>query len=168
MDSLLAVKILRNVSVKTYPFTDYFKGFEEVEAAKQIFGDKTAEVLRNLRVEFYSGRGCMSFSDVDGHIRVNANYLNNGDVTDLYLDIIHELVHVKQFMEGKKIFSKNLIHVDRYMEIEACRHAVDEARRLGLSDEQIFEYLRTDWMREEDLRKLAKALNVRVDAPPKT
>jgi hypothetical protein len=162
VDSLLAVKIVRNVSVTTYPFTDYFQGFEEVEAVHRIFGDATLEVLRNLRVEFYNGRSGMSFSDVYGHIRVNVIYLKHGDDTDLYLDIIHALVHVKQFMEGKQVFSTNLIRVDRSMEIEACRHAVDEARRLGLSDDQIFDYLRTEWMPEDDLRQLASALHVRV------
>ena len=168
MESILTVKIMRNVIVKTYPFTDYFKGFEKVEVVKQIFGEKTEEVLRNLKVEFYNGRRYMSVSDVDGHIRVNANYLNNGDITDLYLDIIHELEHVKQFMEGKQLFSRNLIYIDKTLEIEACRLVVDEARRLGMNDEQILEHLKTERMNEEDLNKLARALNVRVEKPPNT
>ena len=168
MESLLRVKIVRNVIVKTYPFTDYFKGFEKVEAVKQVFGEKTEEALRNLKVEFYNGRSYMSVSDVDGHIRINASYLNNGDITDLYLDTIHELVHVKQFTQGKQLFSRNLIYIDKTLEIEACRHTVDEARRLGMNDEQILEYLKTERMNEEDLNKLARALNVRVEKPPNT
>lgn len=40
------------LSFSTYSFTDYFKGFQNVEAVKRIFGEKTDEVLRNLRVEF--------------------------------------------------------------------------------------------------------------------
>jgi len=97
----LNVKILRNVKVTTYPFTDYFKAFEKVEAVKRIFGEKTEEVLNNLKVEFIGTRGYMGVSDVDGHLIVNAYYLKKGDVVDIYLDIIHELVHVRQFMEGK-------------------------------------------------------------------
>ena len=162
VDSLLTVKIVRDVSVKTYPFTDYFKDFEKVEAVQQLFGEQTAEVLHNLEVEFYNGRRYMSVSDVDGHIRINANYLNNGDLVDIYLDIIHELVHVKQFMDGKKLFSRNLISVNDILELEACRHAVAEARKLGMNDTQILEYLKTDRMTEEDLHTLASALNVNV------
>ena len=163
MASRIKVKILRNVKVPTYSFVDYFIGFEKVEAVKRIFGKKTEEVLRNLKIEFNSGRGYMGVSDQDGHLRVSANYLNNGDIVDIYLDIIHELVHVKQFMQGKKLFNRNFRYVDRPTEIEAYRHAVEEARNLGLSDKNILEYLKTDRRSIEDLNRLAKALNVRVE-----
>ncbi len=33
----------------TYVFADFFKGFDKVEAVKGIFGEKTEEVLKNLR-----------------------------------------------------------------------------------------------------------------------
>jgi len=47
------IQIIRfRSSFSTYSFTDYFKGFEKVEAVKRIFGEKTEETLRNLRVEF--------------------------------------------------------------------------------------------------------------------
>ena len=52
IDSRLKVEIVRSVPVTTHPFTDYFKGFERVEAVRRIFGERTEEVLRNLRVEF--------------------------------------------------------------------------------------------------------------------
>ena len=113
-------------------------------------------------MEFNGGRGYIGISDVDGHLRVGADYLNTGSRVHIYLDVIHALVHVKQFMEGKKIFNLNLIYVDRAMELEACRHAVDEARNLGMSDKQILNYLRTDRLTGEDLKNLATELNVRV------
>lgn len=158
--------ILRNAKVVTYPFVDYFKGFEKVEAVKRIFGERTEDVLKNLRVVFTSGRGYMGVSGEDGHLRISAYYLNNGDLADIYLDIIHELVHVKQFMEGKELRDRNFRYVDRPTEIEAYRHAVDEARNLGMDDKQILEYLRTERMSDENLNRLAKAVNVRVDEKP--
>jgi hypothetical protein len=163
----LNVTFKRKATITLHPFTDYFQGFEDVAAVQLLFGDATPEVLCRLRVEFYNGRSGMSFSDVDGHLRVNAIYLNHGDGMDLYLDTIHQLVHVKQFREGKPIYT-NLIRVDRTLELEACHHTVDEARRLDLSDAQIVHYLRTEWMSEDDLRTLAKALHLYVDAPPPT
>lgn len=156
----LNVKVIRKAKVTTHPFTDYFKGFEKVEAVRNIFGDKTEEVLHNLKVEFFGRHGYMGVSDDDGHLLVSAEYLNNGDLTDIYLDIIHELVHVKQFMDGKSLFDDNFGYVDRPTEIEAYRIAVEEARRLGLSDQRILQYLKTEWMSEEELKRLAKALNV--------
>jgi hypothetical protein len=161
MEPQLKVEIRRDVKITTYPFTEFFKGFEKVEAVRRIFGEKTEEVLNNLRVEFASFRGYMGVSDLDGHLMVSAHYLKNGDLIDIYLDIIHELVHVKQFMEGKKLFDDRYSYVGRPTEIEAYRHAVEEARRLGLDDARICRYLKTEWMSEEELKKLAKALNVK-------
>ena len=149
--------------MSTYPFTDYFKGFEKVEAIRRIFGEKTEEVLRKLRVEFIGTRGYMGVSELDGHLIVNAHYLNEGDEVDIYLDIIHELVHVKQFMEGKELFDSDYRYIERPTEVEAYRYAVEEARRLGLSEQRICEYLKTEWMSDEDFKRLTKSLNVKCN-----
>ncbi len=161
MDPQLNVKIERKVPVSTYKFTRFFKGFETIETVRKIFGEKTEEVLSNLKVEFAGFRGYMGVSNIDGHLLVSAVYLKNGDVIDIYLDIIHELVHVRQFMEGKELFDSTFRYTDRPSEIEAYRVTVDEARRLGLSDERICEYLKTEWMSNDDLKNLANNLNVK-------
>ena len=165
MSSMLNVKISRKAKVSTYPFTDYFEGFERVDIVRKIFGEKTGEVLSNLKIEFIGRRGYMGVSNEDGHLIVSARYLNNGDIIDIYLDVIHELVHVKQFMEGEELFDRNYRYVERPTEIEAFQYAVEEARNLGLSDERICNYLKTEWMSDEDLTRLAKALNVACDVP---
>lgn len=166
MKPLLKVQIVRDVKVLTYPFTDYFKGFERVKAVREIFGEKTEEVLSNLKVEFAGMRGYMGVSNEDGHLLVSALYLKNGDVIDIYLDIIHELVHVKQkILEGKELFDDRFSYVERPTEIEAYRHAVEEARRLGLSEERIYRYLRTEWMSDEEMERLAKAMKLKCDRP---
>jgi hypothetical protein len=97
---------------------------------------------------------------LDGHIIISAHYLNNGDILDIYLDVIHELVHVRQFMEGRELFDNNYSYVERPTEIEAFRHVVGEARKMGLDDRRICEYLKTEWIDEEEFKKLAKTLNV--------
>jgi hypothetical protein len=103
----------------------------------------------------------MWVSNVDGHLMVSSRYLNTGDKMDIYLDLIHELVHVRQFMEGKELFDSDYNYAERPTEVEAYRHAVKEARRLRLSDERICRYLKTEWMSDDDLRLLAKILDVR-------
>ena len=144
----------------TRPFSDYFRGFEKVEAVRRIFGDRTEQVLRDLKVEFLWVGGYMGVNNGNGHLMVNPKYLNKGDRTDIYLDVIHELVHVRQFMEGKELFDSNYSYTERPTEIEAYRYAVEEARRLGLSDERICEYLKTEWMNQKELEQLALAVNV--------
>lgn len=161
MKPQLNVEIPRKVPVMTYPFTEYFKGFEKVEAVHRIFGDQTERVLSNLKVEFAGFRGYMGVSNVDGHLLISARYLRDGDIIDIYLDIIHELVHVRQFAEGKELFDERFDYPDRPTELEAYQHAVDEARRLGLDDETICRYLKTEWMTDEEHKRLANALGVK-------
>jgi len=156
----LCVRIARKVPVATYPFLDYFRGFEKVGAVRRIFQDKTNEVLSKLRVEFVGRRGYMGVSEVDGHLIISADYLSKGNRIDIYLDIVHELVHVRQFMEGKELFDHNFEYVERPTEVEAYRVAVEEARRLGLSEKRICQYLKTEWMTDEEFRRLAKSVNV--------
>lgn len=140
-------------------FKDYFKGFEKVEAVKAIFGDKTEEVLRTLKVEFI-WFGYMGVDNTDGHLFVNGKYLNGGDKTDIYLDVVHELCHVKQWMDGRELFDERYDYVDRPTEIEAYRHTIQEAKRIGLSHDRILQYLKTEWMTDEDLHKLVKNMNM--------
>jgi hypothetical protein len=163
-DSRLKVEIERNVRITTHPFTEFFKGFEKVEAVRRVFGDKTEEVLKNLRVEFAGMRGYMGVSNEDGHLLVSALYLRDGDIVDIYLDIVHELVHVRQkLLEGKELFDDRFSYVERPTELEAYRAAVEEAKRLGLSEERICRYLKTEWMSDEEMGRLAKAMNVNCD-----
>ncbi len=144
----------------TRSFVDCFKDFHRVEAVREIFGDETETVLRGLKVDLTWIGGYMWVNGLNGHIVVSSRYLNEGDRVDVYLDVIHELVHVKQLMEGKELFDVHYGYAERPTEIEAYRHSVKEARRIGLSEEQICEYLKTEWMSKADLKKLAAALNV--------
>lgn len=145
-------------------FIDYFKDFDKVEAVKGIFGDKTEEVLKNLKVEFIGLFGYMGVDNTDGHLLVNARYLETGNKTHIYLDVVHELVHVKQYMEGRDLFDGRYSYVDRPTEIEAYRYTVKEAKRLGLSDEEILLYLKTEWMSNNDLKALAGYVGVKCPA----
>lgn len=160
--ALRLFRLLR-VSGPAHEFKDYFRGFERVKAVREIFGDKTEEVLRNLKIEFTWIGGYMWVNGVNGHIMASARYLNDGDRVDVYLDLIHELVHIRQFMSGVELFDSNYSYTERPTEIEAYRHAVKEARRLGLSDSRICLYLKTEWMSEKDLKRLAATLNVNCE-----
>jgi hypothetical protein len=164
----LKVNIVRDVKVLTHRFSDYFQGFDKVDAVRRIFGEKTELALNGLRVEFTGFRGYMGVSELDGHLLISAHYLRTGNIVDIYLDIIHELVHVRQFLEGKELFDDRFSYINRPTEIEAYQFAVEEARRLGLTDERICDYLKTEWMSDRDLLRLAKAMGVKTDCIEKT
>jgi hypothetical protein len=155
----LPVNIL-SIGSSSVIFADYFKDFEKLNAVKGIFGEKTDEVLHHLKVELSWVGGYMYVDSSDGHLVISKNYLSNGNKTDIYLDLIHELYHVKQFLDGRELFDPRYDYVERPTEIEAYRYTVQEARRLGLSEERICLYLKTEWMSQYDLKKLAKSVNV--------
>ena len=161
MAGLDDVTIVRDVPTKLFRFTDYFKGFEKVPAVRSLFGDKTEEILSNLKVEFFSSRfGYMGVSDVDGHLLVSTYHLKHSELKTLYLDIIHELYHLKQFLEGKQLFNDALPYVDNPIEIEAYRFTVEEAKRIGLTKEEIIDYLKVEWIDEEEHKRLIKKLGL--------
>jgi len=157
----LRLNRILSVGASTRVFTDYFKDFEKVEAVRGIFGERTKEVLCDLKVDLTLFGGYMFVDSFNGHLVVSVRYLNSGDKVDIYLDLIHELCHVKQLMEGKELFDLRYSYVERPTEIEAYRYTVQEARRIGLSDERICEYLKTEWISDKDLGFLARAVNVK-------
>ncbi len=144
-------------------FTDYFKGFEKNRAVIGIFGKDTGAVLNNLKVDFI-WFGYMGVSDDDGHLMVNKRYLSTGRKLDIYLDVVHELCHVKQHMEGRDLFDPLYDYVDRPTEIEAYRYAVQEAKRIGLSASEIRLYLKTEMMSNAVLDVLIKNMGVDLEA----
>lgn len=128
----LGVIINRDTPIGSFPFKDVFGGFEKVAAVKSIFGSGTDRVLSALQVDVEDGRGYMRINAEKGSVIVNTKYLKEGDETHLYLDVVHELVHIRQHTEGKELWDKRYAYVDRPTELEAYRAALGEARRIGL------------------------------------
>jgi len=142
-------------------FLEYFKNFDTIKAVQEIFGEKTKTVLSTLQVDLTWFSGYMYVDNSTGHLVVSSRYLSNGNKVDIYLDLIHELYHVKQLMEGKELFDSRYSYVKRPTEIEAYRYTVQEAKRIGLDDKRICNYLKTEWISDEELRTLAKAVNIK-------
>ena len=162
-DKFNNTKIEREGPLNRYNFTDFFTGFDQVPIIKKTFGENAVEILSNLEVEFNSfRRGYMGVSDDDGHLVVNTHHLKNSDYKILYLDVVHELIHVKQFMDGKNLFDEDYEYVDRPTEIEAYQITVDEAKKIGMNDQEIFDYLQVDWIDDESHKRLAKTVGIKI------
>lgn len=155
--SAFGVQIERRAPTKLYPFTRFFRGFEKVPIVRELFGARTAQVLRSQKVEFFSARfGYMGTSDVDGHLLISTNHLARSPIRTVYLDIVHELCHVKQFRQGRPLFYPKLSYVDAPSEIEAYRFTVEEGQRIGMSSRQLMDYLKVEWISPAEHRRLAK------------
>jgi hypothetical protein len=143
-------------------FSHVFPGFERVEAVRSIFQDRTEEILEDLVVDVLPRSGYLRVDDETGNIVISSEYLRTGDERYLYLDVIHELVHIKQFMDGKELFDRRYSYVDRPTEIEAYKAAVREARRIGMKEKDIVDYLRVEWITEEEFQRLLLAMEVKA------
>lgn len=133
------------------PFTEHFKGFEKVGAVRSVFKDETEEVLEGLKIGFIPNRGMyMGIRDNDGNLAVGTYHLRNSPTRTLYLDIVHELVHINQRRTNEKWFHDEFMKFmrDRSLyyaspiEVEAYRHTVREAERIGMTPDEILEYLK--------------------------
>ncbi|MGI0079733.1 MAG: hypothetical protein ACRECH_08915, partial [Nitrososphaerales archaeon] len=78
----------------------------------------------------------------------------------IYLDIVHELHHVKQFFDGKELFNDDFEYVDSPVEIEAYKATVMEAKRIGMSEERIRDYLKIEWITDEQHARLVRAVGL--------
>ena len=153
------VQILRKPTESRVSFTRNFRGFDAVRIVRQLFGSETALVLSRLEVEFTYETLYMRVSNHDGHLMINPDYFMAADFTDLYLDVIHELVHVRQFLDGKRSDSQTA-YVERPLEIEAYNITVEEARNIGLDENEIIAYLNSDLVSSEELNQLTGTLGI--------
>jgi hypothetical protein len=167
VESGLGVRIERAAPTKLHPFTKFFRGFDTNPSVRQLFGPRTKRVLESLKVEFFSARfGYMGTSDVDGHLLVSTHHLSDSEFRTVYLDIVHELCHVKQFRAGKPLFYPKLSYVDAPSEIEAYRFTVAEGLRIGMTRRQLVDYLKVEWISPAEHRRLARRCGLGPKARP--
>ena len=98
----------------------------------------------------------MGTSDIDGHLLISTHHLSDSEFRTVYLDIVHELCHVRQFKKGRPLFYPKLSYVDAPSEIEAYRLTVKEGQRLGMTRKELMEYLKVEWISPAEHRRLAR------------
>lgn len=154
--------INRDLPEGRYRLEEVFSGLESVEPLKNCIGSTGVlkRILEETQVTLTDEDGYMYVNDEDGSLVVGLDYLRTGDSKHLYLDVIHELVHVKQFLQGKNLFDDAYSYVDRPTEIEAYRCCVEEGRKIGMPEDEIAEYLYVEWITRKDHARLLKTLGI--------
>lgn len=157
------ISVNRKVKAGLYSLLEVFPGLSRSEAFHSLFSDGLrAQVLRDCRLDLVAEDAYMYIDADKGNVCAGLDYVRTGDARTLWLDILHELTHIRQWHEGRELWDRRLAYVDRPTEIEAYEVAVREARRLGMTDGEIADYLRVEWTSHEDHTRLCQRLGVRM------
>ena len=145
-----------------YRLTEVFSDIRTYGILPAIFADEEEidRVVANTKVFVVDQPYEMYVDNNDASITIGLTHLRSTSDEFLYLDIIHELCHVKQHLQGMNLYDRSKAYVDRETEIEAYRVTVQEARRIGLNDDAIANYLHVSWITPEEHKRLAHRLDV--------
>jgi hypothetical protein len=156
-------KAKRSVGLGEYKFTQVFIGVENSPTLLRLFGSQRSmlKIVKHLKATVVNSEWGIWLDHNTGAVCVGSKYLASAKINCLYLDVIHVLVHVKQFLDGKDLFDQTFEYVDRPTEIEAYRYTVDEAKRLQMTEDEILSYLRVDAVDDSELGRLIEKIGVR-------
>ncbi len=145
-----------------YKVVDVFEGLEQSQTLAKLYPTEAERLaaIRDTPLVISTDDMYGYVDDADGAIYFGHNHLTTSDPTTVYLDILHELVHVKQLREGRNLYDNRYTYVDRPTEIEAYALVVAEARILGMSEAKIAEYLYVEWASPQDHERLCRRLGV--------
>ena len=159
-----AFRVRRRTGIGEYKLTDAFTGLETSSSLLKVFGTKTqmTKIMRHLKLRVEASDSGLWLDRDTGTICIGSKHLTSAKNDFLYLDVIHVLVHVRQFLEGRELYDQAFEYVDRPTELEAYRTTVAEARRVGMNEDEILRYLRLDAADDSELGKLMERIGVRV------
>ena len=150
-------RVVRNLPCGDHPYRSLLPRIEESPVRRRIETAKTpfvrlvdGAVVRIKKRE----RGYCYVDVLVPAVTLTEHYYRNGNDLDLYLDLAHELTHLRQHMEGENIWQHNIPYVDRPTEIEGYAVAVEEGRRLGMTETDILNHLSNPWMSGEEVARL--------------
>lgn len=157
-------RVSRTVGVGEHKLADVFSGLETSSALIKVFGSEgeMAKTLGHLKLRVEPFDSGLWLDRDTGTICIGYKHLSTAKSDFIYLDVVHVLVHVKQFLEGRELYDQAFEYVERPTELEAYRCTVAEARRVGLNEDEILRYLRLDAADDSELGKLMEKIGVRA------
>ena len=154
--------INRLLETGLYRLEEVFADIRTCDVLSTIFADaeEIDAVVAHTKVFVVDMPHEMFVNNDDASITIGLMHLRQASDEFLYLDIIHELCHVKQHLQGRNLYDRSKSYVDRETEIEAYQVTVQEARRIGLNDDAITNYLHVSWITPEEHKRLLCRLDV--------
>ncbi len=172
-------RVDRALALGRHPLLAAFPGLEQLPAAKrlvrtragreQLFASTLVELVdedlwmyiapREMPTTFRRRWKPVVSPEADCVV-IGEKHLRESSALMLFLDIFHELCHVLQRQGGAELWPPGVSYVERWTEVEAYRFVVDEARKFGVADAFLRDYLRVEWISEAEHRTLLGALGV--------
>ena len=158
-------QVIRTLPCGDHPYRSLLPRLEESPAARRIESPLTpiAPLIDNARVRIQSGDGYLWIDIHIPAIMLIEEYYRASNPIDLYLDLVHELTHLRQLAEGKNLWDRSLHYVDRPTEIEGYAVAVEEGLRLGLTEKEILHHLSNPWLSSAEVKRLRKNIRDFLD-----
>lgn len=155
-------RIRRDLPAGRFPLHELAEGLHLVPSLVDYFGGERElrDLLSSSAVELESFEGYMWVNPDEDCLMISREYLQEADEVSLYLDMIHEVVHLRQLARGLELFDKRDTYDKRPTELEAYRVSLEEARRLRLSEEFLRDYLSVPWINQEQYERMLVALGV--------
>jgi hypothetical protein len=149
-------RVERGLPPGMHAFLELLPRAAESPALARIAPDSAVRerLLRDAKVRIEAMRSFCWVDDAVPCIVLSTDYYGEGTDLDLYLDLLHELTHLRQVAEGKNVWDESLAYVDRPTEVEGYAVAIEEGRRLGMTDEEVVRHLSNPWMSAVDVQRL--------------
>lgn len=151
-------KVVRTLGSGTHPYRSLLPKFEESPAVRRVESEAfpIGPLLDSAQVRIKKHKG-YCFVDVQiPAIVLSDYYYARANPLDLYLDLAHELTHLRQLAEGKNLWEHSIPYVDRPTEIEGYAVAVEEGLRLGMTEDQVITHLSNPWLSDREVARLRK------------
>ena len=152
----------RTLGLGMHPYLAVFPGVMDSPGMRRVAPTPQARerLLRDAKVHLSAMPGFAYINTREPCIELAWTYFEVGSHLDLYLDMLHELTHLRQLAEGADLWDRRFSYVDRVTEIEGYAVAVEEGRRLGMTPEMIRSHLHNPWMTQEDVVRLEQHIDV--------
>ncbi len=149
-------QVVRGLAAGVHPYLRILPRVLESPAIIRILQDgaRAAAFVGQARVRVSSELG-YAYVDVEAREIVLAKrYYATGSSLDLYLDLLHELTHLRQLAEGLDVWDESFPYPSRPTEVEAYAVAVEEGRRLGMDEAALIEHVTNPCLSESEVKEL--------------
>jgi hypothetical protein len=172
-------RISRELAPGNYPLVVVFPGFVDAEPFPRypVPPEKTRTIAEGTSIQivpdatwmYVAPRVPPPFAEEVGwkpHVSqtdcivVGRKHLAESPSITLYMDIYHEFFHILQRDAGRELWDENIPYVDSPTELEAYRFSIAQARRLGVPDAFLRQYLEVEWVSRTDHHRLLRNLGV--------